>query len=49
MRDWQPRLASPSSWIISQTKSGDPNRMSFELNLNTNAELWLVGARLPDA
>lgn len=28
---------------------GDPNRMSFELNLNTNAELWLVEARLANA
>lgn len=29
--------------------SGDPNRTSFELQLNTNAERWLVGARLADA
>jgi hypothetical protein len=29
--------------------SSDPNRTSFELQLNRNVELWLVGVRSADA
>jgi hypothetical protein len=28
--------------------SGDPNRTSFELQLNSNMAIWLAGAASPD-